>query len=116
MRVAMSDGGATDSASADEIELAAIDAGAEDVINDGETMTIYTEPTQVMKARDALVAAGVKIASAGQTYVPQTTVRIDNAETARQLLKIIDLIEQDEDVTEVFSNFEIAEEILGQLE
>ena len=120
MRVALEgDGGAAAGAgagkTADEIELAAIDAGAEDVINDGETMTIYTDPTQVMKARAALEAAGIKVSSAGQTHVPQTTVQISDAEVARQLLKIIDLIEQDEDVSEVFSNFEIAEEIAGEL-
>lgn len=100
----------------DEIELAAIDAGAEDVMSDGETMTIYTQPTVVMKAKEALEAAGVKVASASQTYVPQTNVKIEDAEVARQLLKLVDLIEEDEDVSEVYSNFDIAEEILEKLE
>lgn len=100
---------------ADEIELSAIDAGAEDVLNDGESLIIYTEPTAVMKARAALEAGGVKVASAAQTYVPQTTVKIDDLETARQLLKLIDLIEEDEDVSEVFSNFEIDDNIASQL-
>lgn len=102
--------------SADDIELAAIDAGAEDVISDGETMTVYTEPTVVMKAKAALEAAGVKVVSASQTYVPQTNVKIEDLEVARQLLKLIDLIEEDEDVSEVFSNFDIPEEILEKLE
>jgi len=111
IEINMADAGKT----ADEIELTAIDAGAEDVTNDGETMTIYTEPTTVMKARSALEAAGVKVSSATQTYVPQTTVKIEDAEAAKQLLKIIDLIEEDEDVTEVFSNFDIAEDILEKI-
>jgi YebC/PmpR family DNA-binding regulatory protein len=102
--------------SADEIELAAIDAGAEDVVSDGEIITIYTEPTVVMKAKTAMEAAGVKIASASQTYVPQTNVRIENVEIAKQLLKMVDLIEEDEDVSEVHSNFDIAEELLDKLE
>lgn len=102
--------------SGDEIELAAIDAGAEDVISEGETMKIYTEPTTVMKAKSALEAAGIKVSSASQTYVPQTNVQISDTETARQLLKLIELIEEDEDVSEVFSNFDIAEEILDKLE
>ncbi len=101
--------------SVDDIELAAIDAGAEDVISDGETMTIYTEPTAVMKAKAALEASGVKVSSASQTYVPQTSVQISDAEVAKQLLKLIELIEEDEDVSEVFSNFDIAEEILDKL-
>ncbi|MCC7196566.1 YebC/PmpR family DNA-binding transcriptional regulator [Candidatus Peregrinibacteria bacterium] len=100
---------------ADDIELTAIDAGAEDVVNEGETIKIYTEPTGVMKAKSALEAAGIKVASASQTYVPQTNVQIADAEVARQLLKLIELIEEDEDVSEVFSNFDIAEEILEQI-
>ncbi len=99
----------------DEIELAAIDAGAEDVVTDGETMTIYTEPTVVMKAKAALEAAGIKVASASQTYVPQSSVKIADAEVAKQLLKMIELIEEDEDVSEVYSNFDIPEEILEKI-
>lgn len=99
----------------DEIELSAIDAGAEDVVTDGETMTIYTEPTVVMKAKAALEAAGIKISSASQTYVPQTNVKIEDAEIAKQLLKLIELIEEDEDVSEVYSNFDIPEEILEKI-
>lgn len=100
----------------EEIELASIDAGADDVLSDGELVTIYTEPTAVMKVKAALEGAGVKVASASQTYVPQTNVKIENAEVARQLLKLVDLIEEDEDVSEVHSNFDIAEEILEKLE
>lgn len=100
----------------EEIELAAIDAGAEDVISDGEKVTIYTEPTTVMKVRSTLEASGVKVASASQTYVPQTNVKIEDVEVAKQLLKLIDLVEEDEDVSEVFSNFDIAEEILEKME
>jgi len=101
---------------AEDLELAAIDAGAEDVVTDGELLTIYTEPTAVMKVRAALEGAGVKVESASQTYVPQTNVQISDLETARRLLKLVDLIEEDEDVSEVHSNFDIAEEILGKLE
>jgi YebC/PmpR family DNA-binding regulatory protein len=99
----------------DEIELAAIDAGAEDVVTDGETMTVYTEPTVVMKAKAALEAAGIKVASASQTYVPQSSVKIADTEVAKQLLKMIELIEEDEDVSEVYSNFDIPEEILEKI-
>lgn len=99
----------------DEIELAAIDAGAEDVVTDGETMTIYTEPTVVMKAKAALESAGIKVASASQTYVPQSSVKIEDAAVAQQLLKMIELIEEDEDVSEVYSNFDIPEEILEKI-
>lgn len=99
----------------DEIELAAIDAGAEDVVTDGETMTIYTEPTVVMKAKAALESAGIKVASASQTYLPQSSVKIEDAAVAQQLLKMIELIEEDEDVSEVYSNFDIPEEILEKI-
>ena len=100
----------------EDIELAAIDAGADDVVSDGELVTIYTEPTAVMKVRAALEGAGVKVETASQTYLPQTNVKIEDVETARQLLKLVDLIEEDEDVSEVHGNFDIAEEILEKLE
>lgn len=99
----------------DEIELSAIDAGAEDVISDGEIMTIYTDPTAVMKAKSALESSGIKVTSASLTYIPQTKVKIDDLEAAKQLLKLIEMIEEDEDVSEVHSNFDIAEEILDKL-
>lgn len=100
----------------EEIELAAIDAGADDVVSDGDLVTIYTEPTAVMKVKASLEGAGIKVSSASQTYIPQTNVKIEDAEVARQLLKLVDLIEEDEDVSEVHSNFDIAEEILEKLE
>ena len=100
----------------EEIELAAIDAGADDVVSDGELVTIYTDPTAVMKVKATLEKAGVKVASASQTYLPQTNVKIEDVEVARQLMKLVDLIEEDEDVSEVHSNFDIAEEVLDKLE
>ena len=91
----------------EEIELAAIDAGADDVVSDGELVTIYTDPTAVMKVKATLEKAGVKVASASQTYLPQTNVKIEDVEVARQLMKL---------VSEVHSNFDIAEEVLDKLE
>ena len=90
----------------EEIELAAIDAGADDVVSDGELVTIYTDPTAVMKVKATLEKAGVKVASASQTYLPQTNVKIEDVEVARQLMKLVDLIEEDEDVSEVLDKLE----------
>jgi YebC/PmpR family DNA-binding regulatory protein len=99
----------------EEIELSAIDAGAEDVVGDGDLVTIYTEPTAVMKVKAALEKSGVKVESASQAYIPQTSVRIEDQDVARQLLKLVDLLEEDEDVSEVHSNFDIPEDILEKI-
>lgn len=113
--------------SLEEIELAAIDAGAEDVKFDGPVdekgnpadddayVEAYTEPHDLMRVRGSLEKAGIKTKSAALTYLPQTTVTVNDEETARKLLDLISVIEEDEDVNEVFSNFEIAEEVLEKL-
>ncbi|MFA5828939.1 MAG: YebC/PmpR family DNA-binding transcriptional regulator [Candidatus Gracilibacteria bacterium] len=112
--------------SLEEIELAAIDAGAEDVKFDGPIdekgnpaddafVEVYTEPHDLMKVRGSLEKAGIKTKSAALTYLPQTTVAISEEQIARELLDLINVIEEDEDVNEVFSNFEIAEAVLEKL-
>lgn len=101
---------------AEDIELAAMDANAEDIKVAEDTVEVYTAPTDLMKIRNQLEQEGVKSKSAAMTYVPLTEVAISDAETAKQLLDLIDKIEEDEDVNTVYSNFTIADEILAKLE
>lgn len=106
--------------SLEEIELAAIDAGAEDVrviepdSQDG-IVEVYTEPHDLMKVKSEIEKGGIKVNSAALTYMPQTSVVVTEAEIAKALLDLISAIEEDEDVNEVFSNADILEEILGKL-
>ena len=99
----------------DEIELAAIDAGAQDIKVSDDIIEIYTEPQAVMQVKKALEASGIKVDSARLTYLAQNAVPVRETETARKLIDLIEAIEEDEDVTEVYSNDEIDPAILEKL-
>jgi YebC/PmpR family DNA-binding regulatory protein len=101
--------------SSDEIELLAIDAGAQDIkVTDG-LIEIYTAPQSLMQVKKALEAAGIKVDSARLTYMAQNAVPVAETAIARKLIDLIEAIEEDEDVTEVYSNDEINPEILETL-
>ncbi len=95
----------------DTLMEVALDAGAEDIAQDGEQWQITTEPTELMPVRTALDEAGIGYASAELSMVPKTTVSPEEKE-ARQLLKLIDALEDNDDVQEVYANFDISEEML----
>ncbi len=99
----------------DEIELKAIDAGAQDIKNTDGVIEIYTEPRSVMQVKTDLEKAGIKVDSARLTYVPQTEVPVADAETAKKLINLIEAIEEDDDVTEVYSNDDIDPAVLEKL-
>jgi YebC/PmpR family DNA-binding regulatory protein len=90
---------------------AALDGGAEDVDEDGSQWQITTEAGDLMAVRGALEAAGIPYASAEVTMVPKTTVEPGEKE-ARQLLRLVDALEESDDVQDVYANFDISEEIL----
>lgn len=95
----------------DTLMEVALDAGAEDIALDGSQWQITTEPTELMAVRGALDEAGIGYASAELSMVPKATVSPDEKE-ARQLLKLIDALEDNDDVQEVYANFDISEEVL----
>jgi YebC/PmpR family DNA-binding regulatory protein len=95
----------------DTLMEVALDAGAEDIAQDGTQWQITTEPTELMPVRAALDEAGIGYASAELSMVPKTTVSPEETE-ARQLLKLIDALEDNDDVQEVYANFDISEEVL----
>ncbi len=89
----------------DDIELAAIDAGATDVkVTEEGMVEIYTDPQSLMQVKTQLEKVGVKVEAARLTYVPLTEVVISDAETAQKLMDLIDAVEEDEDVSMVYSN------------
>jgi YebC/PmpR family DNA-binding regulatory protein len=89
----------------------ALEAGAEDIAEDGTQWQITTEPTELMAVRTAFDEAGIPYASAELSMVPKTTVSPDEKE-ARQLLRLIDALEDNDDVQDVYANFDISEEVL----
>jgi YebC/PmpR family DNA-binding regulatory protein len=98
----------------EELELIAIDAGADDVDASGDQVEVYTRPHELEAVRRSLEAAGVKIESAELTMVAQNLVALD-AGKARQALRLIDLLEDHDDVQRVTANFEIPEELMAEV-
>ena len=100
---------------ADEVALAAIDAGAADVdTEDAETIEIYTEPAQLEAVRKALEKAGIKVETAEATMIAKQTIGLDSAR-ARQALRLVELLEDLEDVSRVTANFDIPEEVFAEV-
>jgi transcriptional/translational regulatory protein YebC/TACO1 len=95
----------------DDVMAAAADAGADDIVHDGTSFQVLTEPTAFVAVRDGLKAAGIQPDSAELTLMPKTTVVLDEAD-ARRTLRLVDALEDNDDVQEVYANFDIPEEIL----
>jgi len=95
----------------DELMEVALAGGAEDVAEDGSQWQITTDPVDFMSVRRALEDAGIGYASAELTMVPKTTVAPSEKE-ARQVLRLVDLLEENDDVQDVYANFDISEEVL----
>ena len=98
----------------DEIMAAAIDAGADDVAQDGDEFEVLTQPADFAAVRDALVAAGIEFEQAELTMVPKNTVMLEEKD-ARKTMKIVDALEDSDDVQEVYANFDIPEDVLEAL-
>jgi conserved hypothetical protein TIGR01033 len=106
-----------DKYSEDEIFEKAIEAGAEDVIMDDlEYYDIRTAPSELYKVRENLEKIGVEIAKVELTKIPTTTVQITDEETATKLMKLLDALEDNDDVQKVYANFDIPESILEKIE
>ena len=95
----------------DEVGLAAIDAGAEDVETDDDTIEIYTSPSDLEAVRKALEGAGVPVESAENTMVAKQTVELDSSK-ARQALRLVEMLEDLDDVQRVYSNVEFSEAVM----
>ena len=98
----------------DEVGLAAIDAGAEDVETDEATIEIYTSPGDLEAVRKALEGAGVPVDSAENTMVAKQTVELDSNK-ARQALRLVELLEDLDDVQRVTANFDIPEDVFAEV-
>jgi YebC/PmpR family DNA-binding regulatory protein len=101
-----------DSADEDELVLAAADGGADDVERDGSVFQVSTPPDQLAAVRGAIEAAGITIASAELSMVPKTTVEIADEASAKKLMRLIEALEDNDDVQDVWSNFDIPEQVL----
>jgi YebC/PmpR family DNA-binding regulatory protein len=102
---------AADGVDEEELMLQAADAGAEDIERDGEVWQVTTDAADLATVRDALEAAGLPITSAELTLVPKNTVALDE-DGARKLLRLIDALEEQDDVQDVHANFDIPDAVL----
>jgi YebC/PmpR family DNA-binding regulatory protein len=96
----------------DELVLAAADAGAEDVARDGESFVVTSSPEQLTAVREALEGAGLALESVGLSMVPKTTVAIAEESTAKQVVRLVEGLEDNDDVQDVYANFDIPEAVL----
>ena len=95
----------------DELMMAALEAGAEDIADQGDTFDITTAPTDFTKVRDALGEAGIAMASADLTMIATTAVPLATEADARKVLRVLDALEDNDDVQNVYANFDIPDEI-----
>ena len=102
----------SDGVDEDKLMEVALDAGAEDVTNQGEVFEVITTPTAFHKVKDAIAAGGIAVEAAEITQMPNSTVAIE-AEPAQKLLKLIDLLEDNDDVQSVSHNAEIPESVMA---
>ncbi len=93
----------------------ALEAGADDVIDDGDNWTIHTAMADFAAVRDALETASVEMLSAELAMIPQNTIMLD-VDTARKVLKLMDALDDNDDVQNVYANFDLPEEILAEME
>jgi YebC/PmpR family DNA-binding regulatory protein len=99
---------------ADEVSLAAIDAGATDVQADGEELEVVTEVGDLRSVQEALEGLGLEIDSADASMVPKTTVPIDE-DHAVQVLRLVERLDELDDVQEVFTNLELSAEVMERV-
>lgn len=99
-------------ATGDDLLLLALDAGAEDVQEEGNESIVYTADKDLAKVRDALAADGIEIVEAELTYVPNNTIEVTDAVTAGKIMRMMDALEDLDDVTNTHVNFDIPEELL----
>jgi len=93
------------------VMMAAIEGGAEDVVREEDKFVIYTEPSELEQVRKAVVDAGIEVEEAKLDLIPTTTTRVEG-ETAQKVLKLLMALEDLDDVQEVYSNFDMPEEVM----
>jgi len=100
----------------DDLMLAALDAGAEDLLDEGDTWRLTSDPSTLPDVRAALETAGIPFDSADVTMLPTSAVPLGTAEDAKKVLRVIDALDDHDDVNAVYANFDIPDEVLQAVE
>jgi YebC/PmpR family DNA-binding regulatory protein len=96
----------------EDLMLIALDAGADDILDEGDNWRVTCPPSDLSAVRSALTDAGIAFASADVTMVPKTVVSLNTPDAARKVLRLIDALDEHDDVQDVYANFDIPDEIL----
>jgi len=96
----------------DELFLAAADGGAEDLERDGDVFQVTSATENLAAVREAIEAAGFTVDSAELSMVPKTTVAVEDESAAKSVMRLIDTLEDNDDVQDVYANFDIPEQVL----
>ena len=99
----------------DDIMLAVLDAGAEEINDLGDSFEVISEPNDLVAARTALQDAGIEYDSAESSLVPTMTVPVDE-DAARKVFKLVDALEDLDDVQNVYANFDVSDEVLAAID
>jgi len=104
-----------DTLTEDDVLTAVLDAGAEEVVDEGEKFEVFSEAHDLVATRTALQEAGIDYDSADIAFVPQLKIEVD-AETARKVFRLIDALEELDDVQNIYSNYDVTAEVQAELE
>jgi transcriptional/translational regulatory protein YebC/TACO1 len=96
----------------DELTMAAAEGGADDVVREGEGWRVTSAPEALAAVREAIESAGLIVESAELTMVPRTTIELGEESAARKVLRLMDALEENDDVQYVYANFDIPERVL----
>lgn len=97
----------------DDLTLAAIEAGADDVNEENDETLIYTQPNDLARVRDTLKEQGLPITEANLTYLPNNVIEITDKDTAGKILRLMDALEEVDDVTDTYVNFDLDDSLLS---
>ncbi len=100
----------------EEVMLVGLDAGMEDIEVDGDRLVAWCDATDAQQLRTALQEAGLPVVESGSTMVPASTVPVTDPSEARKVLRLLDLLDDHDDVQEVYANLDLDEEVLAAID
>jgi YebC/PmpR family DNA-binding regulatory protein len=102
-------------ATEDDLMLASLDAGADDITDLGDTWQVTSPATELHAVRNALEGAGIVVTRGDLTMLPTSTIELDDASSAKSVLRVIDALEEHDDVQAVYANFDIPDDVLSSV-
>jgi len=99
--------------SGDDLMMQVLESGADDMQEEGDESVVYTDPKKLAEVRDNLRNAGVAVTEAELTYVPNSTIEVTEKDTAGKIMRLMDALDDIDDVTATHVNFDISEDLLS---